>query len=59
MAWEGRFARFFAWMTDGYGRLLELALRRRLAVIGGFYPAARGGRGLIPLAGQRVSAPHG
>jgi hydrophobic/amphiphilic exporter-1 (mainly G- bacteria), HAE1 family len=33
---DGRFARFFAWVTGQYGRLLEMALRRRLAVIGGF-----------------------
>ena len=56
---DGRFARFFAWVTDGYGRLLELALRRRLAVIGTFILPAGGGRSLVPLSGQRVSAPHG
>jgi multidrug efflux pump subunit AcrB len=49
---EGRFARFFAWITDGYGRLLELALRRRLAVIGTFIFLLVGAIVLFPYLGS-------
>ena len=49
---EGRFARFFAWVTNGYGRLLELALRRRLAVIGIFIFLLVGAVVLFPYLGS-------
>jgi HAE1 family hydrophobic/amphiphilic exporter-1 len=49
---QGRFARFFAWVTDGYGRLLELALRRRLAVIGIFVFLLVGAIALFPYLGS-------
>ena len=49
---EGRFARFFAWVTDGYGRLLELALRHRLAVIGTFIFLLVGAVVLFPYLGS-------
>jgi hydrophobe/amphiphile efflux-1 (HAE1) family protein len=49
---EGRFARFFAWITDEYGRLLELALRRRLVVIGIFIFLLVGAVVLFPYVGS-------
>jgi hydrophobe/amphiphile efflux-1 (HAE1) family protein len=49
---QGRFARFFAWVTDGYGRLLELALRWRLAVISGFVLLLVGAVALFPYLGS-------
>jgi len=49
---DGRFARFFAWVTDGYGRLLELALGRRLAVIGIFIFLLIGAVVLFPWLGS-------
>ena len=49
---EGRFARFFAWVTNGYGRLLELALRRRLVVIGIFIFLLVGAVVLFPYLGS-------
>jgi hydrophobe/amphiphile efflux-1 (HAE1) family protein len=49
---EGRFARFFAWVTDGYGRLLSLALEHRLAVVGGFVLLLIGGVALFPWLGS-------
>ena len=49
---DGRFARFFAWITDEYGRLLELALRRRLAVIGTFIFLLVGAVVLFPYLGS-------
>jgi hydrophobe/amphiphile efflux-1 (HAE1) family protein len=49
---QGRFARFFAWVTDGYGRLLELALGHRLAVIGGFVLLLAGAVVLFPYLGS-------
>ena len=56
---EGRFLRWFRTMTAGYVWLLELSLRYRKLVFGGFTPDSPGGRGPLSLAGQRVSAPHG
>ena len=49
---EGRFVRFFAWVTKGYGRLLELALRHRLAVIGTFIFLLVGAVVLFPYLGS-------
>jgi len=49
---EGRFARFFAWVTDRYGRLLSLALERRLAVIGAFVLLLAGAVLLFPWLGS-------
>jgi len=49
---QGRFARAFAWVTDRYGRLLEAALRRRLAVISAFVILLVGAIGLFPYLGS-------
>jgi HAE1 family hydrophobic/amphiphilic exporter-1 len=49
---QGRFARVFAWVTDGYGRLLEAALRMRLAVIGLFIFLLVGAIVLFPYLGS-------
>ena len=49
---DGRFARFFGWVTEGYGRLLSLALERRLWVVGAFMLLLIGGVVLFPWLGS-------
>jgi len=49
---EGRFARFFAWVTEGYGCMLSMALEHRLAVVGGFMLLLIGGVVLFPWLGS-------
>ena len=47
-----RFERLFAWVTQGYGRLLQIALRWRWAVIPGFILVLGGAILLAPRLGS-------